>query len=422
MNASLSRPVHGTRPSHCGREGSSPGHCARSAASGPGTASLGAENALVSAPGKTASRGTRPLPVSGRVVVHRGAASMKVIPGSGWAVPVVDVALRTAGSALSVVHAPRSVVASAPTARAARAARAAVAARRCGARVTTVAPSGRGIEDVRGRRRDAVQAEATEDRLGVGRGVDADVLLAAVEAEASPVEQRGPVEPAAAPLGQRRATPEAGEPARVVLTTGRAEDQALAGLLDDDDVHRVGPGDPLGIERLGHPGVVVAPHRLGHRAHPGEVLEAVGGTHDDALGQREVLRREWGGLAEDQRLVVLADEARAEVARLVVVVGLPLDLLAALGEEVTHPEDETVGVVTETVRALDHGEVAGRVEVVVLAHGAVELERALGRPERDGGARLVVEDPEQLLGRGRRRRRGIALERTGVHRHQPSMV
>ena len=121
-------------------DGSSPRHRLRSVASGPGTVSFGSEIALVSAPGKTASRGTRPLPVRGRVVVHCAAASTGVIPGSGRVVAVVDavvaVARRADGSALSVVHAPSSVVAA--SAPAASTGRAAVAERRPGAHLTTV--------------------------------------------------------------------------------------------------------------------------------------------------------------------------------------------------------------------------------------------------------------------------------------------
>src|SRR5690349_1957815 len=128
MNASGGRSVHGTRPSQCGRDGSSPGHRARSVASGPGTTSFGAENALVSAPGKTAPRGTRPLPVSGRVVVHCGAASMGVIPGSGPAADGIEpvsagadaVAPPTTGPVLPEVHAPSTEAATATAARTAR--------------------------------------------------------------------------------------------------------------------------------------------------------------------------------------------------------------------------------------------------------------------------------------------------------------
>src|SRR6476661_1152863 len=227
MKASWSRPVHGTRPSQCGSDGSSPGQRARSAASGPGTSSFGSENALVSAPGKTASRGTRPLPVSGRVVVHCGAASMGVIPGSGRATDAKVVAPPAAESA--EVQAPSTEAASA---------RMAGTARHRDARVTTVASvpsspqecdrgSGGGVEDVRGGRRDAVQAEASQDRLRVGRGVDPDIVLAAVQSEPRAVEQGRAVEAPTAPLRQRGTAPETGEPAGVVLRASSAEHRSL---------------------------------------------------------------------------------------------------------------------------------------------------------------------------------------------------
>ena len=65
-----------------------------------------------------------------------------------------------------------------------------------------------------------------------------------------------------------------------------------------------------------------------------EVVLAVHGADVEAVGQVDVLFCERASLAEDEGLVILLDEsggceASAEVVGLVVVVGLPLELLAA---------------------------------------------------------------------------------------------
>ncbi len=163
--------------------------------------------------------------------------------------------------------------------------------------------------------------------------------------------------------------------------------------------------------------------------HPLEVLVGVGGAHDDPLGQVDVLRGEGRGLAEDERLVVLPDEAGideslAEVGRLVVVVGLPLDAQAALGEEVALPRDDAIPFVGFGPRPSGLSTMFQWPPVdVVLACARARRPRS-GRsavPSADRGARLVVEDAEQLIGA---RGAGAASlwNEEGFTGDQPSMV
>ena len=97
------------------------------------------------------------------------------------------------------------------------------------------------------------------------------------------MQQRGAIEAATAPVGVGRPAPEAGEGAVVVLRARGAEHRAVAGLLDDDDVHRLGLGFPPLVERAADPGRVVAPDPSVEVADAVEVVLAVDGPDDEAV-------------------------------------------------------------------------------------------------------------------------------------------
>ena len=107
--------------------------------------------------------------------------------------------------------------------------------------------------------------------------------------------------------------------------------------------------------------------------------------------------------AEQHDLVVLGDEAGPleplrQVGGLVALVGLPLHALAAPPEEGDLPRDPVVGLVAESLGALDHGPVRRGVRGVGAVDRAVPVDDEARGGVAVAQAHLGMEEGTQLVG------------------------
>ena len=225
--------------------------------------------------------------------------------------------------------------------------------------------------------------------------------VARAEGDAGTVRDGRAVEAAPAPVGVRRAAPQATEPAALDQPQPRGtQDRAVLRLLDQAALHQVGPGAHL----LAEPGRDPARARPDQVVQVGDALEVplVPDRTDAQAGRQLDVDRDGLGVPEDQGLELLGHEARRrqplpQVGRRVVAVRLPLDPLAAAGKELALAGNDRVGVAPQALGGLDHGPGDRWVGWVAAVHRAGPLDDVVRLGVTVAQTDLLVEGGEHLV-------------------------